>query len=110
MSPSPARRSKKRAVAKPPSTRPFVAHHLAPPHEVLSEDDSRKVLQELNTPVERLPKILSTDPGLQTDPKFPAMRDAHEPLAGRIVRIRRPSLTAGEATAYRVIVDSIGGD
>ncbi|HTT14240.1 MAG TPA: DNA-directed RNA polymerase subunit RpoH/Rpb5 C-terminal domain-containing protein [Thermoplasmata archaeon] len=111
MSPSPSRRRpKKGAEAKPASTRPFVAHHLAPPHEVLSEEESRQVLLELSTPSERLPKILVSDPGLQTDPKYVPMRDAGEPLVGRVVRIRRPSLTAGEAIAYRVIVDSIGGD
>jgi DNA-directed RNA polymerase subunit H (RpoH/RPB5) len=111
MSPTPSgRRPKKRGEVKPPSTRPFVAHHLAPPHEVLTEDESRRVLQELNTPAERLPKILLSDPGLKTDPKFTAMRDSGEPLGGRLVRIRRPSITAGEATAYRLIVESIGGD
>jgi DNA-directed RNA polymerase subunit H (RpoH/RPB5) len=110
MSPSPSGRRTKKKDAKPASTRPFVAHHLAPPHEVLSEDESKRVLVDLNTAPERLPKILVSDPGLQTDPKFVPMRDAGEPLVGRVVRIRRPSLTAGEATAYRVIVESIGGD
>jgi DNA-directed RNA polymerase subunit H (RpoH/RPB5) len=111
MSPSPARRSRKRAV--PETTvpkRPFVAHHLSPPHEVLSEDETKRILASLETPPERLPKILLSDPGLQTDPKFTAMRDSGETLVGRIVRIRRPSATAGEAVAYRLIVPSVGGD
>ena len=109
MSPTTARRTRKKKDDKPVSTRPFVVHHLAPPHEVLSEEETRKVLEQLNTSVERLPKILVSDPGLQTDPKFTAMRDAGDPLVGRLVRIRRPSQTAGLAIAYRVIVASVGG-
>jgi DNA-directed RNA polymerase subunit H (RpoH/RPB5) len=109
MTPSAARSTRKKKDEKAPSTRPFVVHHLAPPHEVLSEDESRKVLEQLDTSTERLPKILVSDPGLQTDPKFVAMRDAGEPLVGRLVRISRPSQTAGLAVAYRVIVASVGG-
>ena len=110
MSPSPTRRRGKKAESPAVPARPFVAHHLAPPHEVLSEEDSRAVLAQLGTPAERLPKILASDPGLQTDPKYVPMRDSGEMLVGRLVRIRRPSLTAGEAVAYRLIVESIGGD
>ena len=108
MSPSTARRAKKKAAPAAP-TRPFVAHHLAPPHEVLSEEETRHVLDELETGPERLPKILVSDPGLQTDPKYAAARDAGENLVGRLVRIHRPSATAGEAIAYRLIVPSLGG-
>jgi DNA-directed RNA polymerase subunit H (RpoH/RPB5) len=108
MSPSTARRSKKKD-AKPVSTRPFIAHHLAPPHEILTEDETQQVLENLAASSERLPKILLSDPGLQTDPKFVPMRDAGENLVGRLVRIRRPSQTAGQALAYRVIVASLGG-
>jgi DNA-directed RNA polymerase subunit H (RpoH/RPB5) len=108
MTPSTARRSKKKD-AKPVSTRPFIAHHLAPVHEVLSEDETQKVLEHLSTTAERLPKILLSDPGLQTDTKFVPMRDAGEQLVGRLVRIRRPSQTAGQAIAYRVIVPAVGG-
>ncbi len=86
----------------------FPTHHLIPGHELLSEDESRSILQELSTPIERLPKILPADPGLRTDPKFRAAREAGEPLHGRLIRIRRPSPTAGEATAYRVLVSSVG--
>ncbi len=112
MSPRAAPRSKRRPVGAKPvePKRPFVAHHLAPPHEILSEEESRRVLETLGTPTERLPKILASDPGLMTDPKFTALKDAHENLAGRLVRIRRPSATAGEAVAYRVVIASPLGD
>jgi DNA-directed RNA polymerase subunit H (RpoH/RPB5) len=102
-------RKKAAALAALPK-RPFVAHHLAPPHEILSEEETRKVLGELQTPAERLPKILVADPGLKTDPKYEAMRESGENLLGRLVRIRRPSATAGEAIGYRLIVPSVGGD
>jgi len=94
------------ASATPP--RPFVAHLLVPPHELLTEGESTEVLQRLGTLAERLPKIQATDPGLRTDAKYLKAREAHEPLAGRLVRIRRPSATAGEAIAYRVIVPAAG--
>ncbi len=111
MTPTTARRTKKRAgSATPPKpARPFVAHHLLPRHEILSEEETRRVLETLETSAERLPKILVGDAGLQTDPKFVAGRDAGENFLGRLVRIHRPSATAGEAIAYRLIVPSIGG-
>jgi DNA-directed RNA polymerase subunit H (RpoH/RPB5) len=111
MSPTRERRSKRKAAAVPAvPKRPFVAHHLAPPHEVLGEDESRTILGRLGTPLERLPQILLSDPGLQTDPKYIALKDAGENLVGRLVRVRRPSPTAGEAVAYRVIVATGGGE
>ena len=112
MSPPTPRRSRRRAATAAPATpkRPFVAHHLAPPHEVLGEEESRTILGRLGTPAERLPQIFLSDPGLQTDPKFTALRDSGENLVGRLVRVRRPSPTAGEAIAYRVIVATGGGE
>jgi DNA-directed RNA polymerase subunit H (RpoH/RPB5) len=112
MTPSTARRSRARpAPAKPAAPpRPFVAHHLAPPHEILSEEESKKVLEQLGALPERLPKILAADPGLKTDPKYEALRERGENLVGRLVRVRRPSATAGEAVAYRLIVPAVGGD
>jgi DNA-directed RNA polymerase subunit H len=111
MSPTKARTRKgaKAKAAQPPAPeRPFTAHHLVPAHQLLSEEETARTLQELGTSIERLPKILSTDPGLKTDPKYVAAREAREPLAGRLVRIARPSATAGAATAYRVVIDHLG--
>lgn len=112
MTPSTARRSRARPAATKPTTppRPFVAHHLAPPHEILSEEESKKIVERLGASPERLPKILIEDPGLRTDPKYEALKGAGENLVGRLVRVRRPSATAGEAIAYRLIVPSVGGD
>ena len=110
MTPPSVRVSRKKAATPPAPKRPFVAHHLAPPHEILSEEETRKVLEQLATPPERLPKILVVDPGLKTDSRYEAMRESGEALVGRLVRVRRPSATAGEAVAYRLIVPSLGGD
>lgn len=109
---TPRTRSKKssKSPSAPAHARPFVAHHMVPRHEVLSETETRKVLEDLGTPPERLPKILANDPGLKTDLAYVKARDARENLTGRLVRIRRPSETAGEAIAYRLIVPSSGGD
>ncbi|MFZ0698829.1 MAG: DNA-directed RNA polymerase subunit H [Thermoplasmata archaeon] len=107
-----SRRTRSKKSAKAPSApavaRPFVAHHMVPRHEVLSESESVKVLNELGTPPERLPKIFANDPGLKTDLAYVKTRDARENLTGRLVRIRRASDTAGEAIAYRLIVPSSG--
>ena len=109
---SPSRRPAKKAdkAPKPPeeAPKPFVAHHLVPPHELLTEAENAEVLKQLGTSIERLPRILLSDPGLKTDPKFVKARAAHEPLAGRLVRIRRPSATAGEALTYRVLSQGLG--
>ena len=111
MSPTRARArgaAKKSAASPPTAPRPFTAHHLVPPHELLTESEGAAALRELGTSIERLPKILVTDPGLKTDPKYVAAREAGEPLGGRLVRIRRPSQTAGEAVAYRVLAAALG--
>ncbi len=112
MTPSTTRRSRARPAAAKPiiPPRPFVAHHLAPPHEILSEEESKKVLEQLGALPERLPKILIGDPGLRTDPRYDALKESGENLAGRLVRVRRPSATAGMAIAYRLIVPAMGGD
>jgi DNA-directed RNA polymerase subunit H (RpoH/RPB5) len=114
---SPARTSKKsssrskkeeaKSEAPPVEKLPLVQHAIVPTHEVLSAEESQKVLGTLGTPLERLPKILYDDPGLQTDPKYRALGEGSEgtrTLVGRLVRVRRPSPTAGEAIVYRVVV------
>ncbi|MCI4335270.1 MAG: hypothetical protein L3K04_06585 [Thermoplasmata archaeon] len=111
MSPTPARRPRSRAKAKAQPDkpeRPFVAHLLVPPHELLSEQEGKEVLAALGSGVERLPKILLSDPGLKTDPKFRAAREAKEPLKGRLIRVHRPSPTAGSAVAYRLLISASG--
>ncbi|MCI4357849.1 MAG: hypothetical protein L3J95_05770 [Thermoplasmata archaeon] len=104
----PSKKAKAEAVAAARAARPFTAHLLVPPHELLSEAETLATIQTLGATIERLPKIVIGDPGLKTDPKYLAAREAKEPLAGRLVRVRRPSATAGEAIAYRVLVSTYG--
>lgn len=112
MSPAARTRASKRSkkAAEAAADRPFVAHHMVPPHEVLSEAETKAMLEALHTLPERLPKIYVQDPGLKTDPAFVKAREAGENLVGRLVRVRRPSETAGLAFAYRLIVSTSGGD
>jgi|GEM_PF-406238 DNA-directed RNA polymerase subunit H len=98
--PPPKEASASPTVAAPPRPR----HRLVPVHELLSREESERTLKELRISSDRLPKILLQDPGLETDPTFLRAREAKEDLVGRLVRIRRPSPTAGEAVAYRVII------
>jgi DNA-directed RNA polymerase subunit H len=104
----PRPKGRKATPVEPVPERPFVAHLLVPPHELLSPDESQGVLKQYGLTAERIPRILVNDPGLKTDPKYRAAREAREDLAGRLVRVRRPSPTAGEAVAYRMIVQSVG--
>jgi DNA-directed RNA polymerase subunit H len=83
---------------------------MVPRHEVLSEGETKTMLENLHTLPERLPKIYVQDPGLKTDPAFVKAREAGESMVGRLVRVRRPSETAGLAFAYRIIVSSSGGE
>lgn len=86
---------------------PPVQHAIVPTHEVLSPEEGEKVLKELGTPVERLPKILFDDPGLQNDAGYRSIAegaDGARSLVGRLVRVRRLSPTAGEVHVYRLIV------
>jgi DNA-directed RNA polymerase subunit H (RpoH/RPB5) len=100
----------KAAAAPPAPPRPFRPNALVPAHELLSVSEGEETLKMLGTTIERLPKIMVADPGLKTDPKYTAARDAREPVTGRLVRIRRPSQTAGEAVAYRVLIQGTSGD
>jgi DNA-directed RNA polymerase subunit H (RpoH/RPB5) len=96
------------AAAAAPPPRPFRPNALTPRHEVLSVAETEETLKALGTSTERLPKIMVTDPGLKTDPAYVSARAAREPFVGRLVRIRRPSATAGEAIAYRVLISATG--
>ncbi|HKV90472.1 MAG TPA: DNA-directed RNA polymerase subunit H [Thermoplasmata archaeon] len=104
-------KAKGKVAAEPPAPpRPFRPNALVPPHELLSVAETEATLKQLGTTIDRLPKIMVSDPGMKTDPKYVAARDAREALAGRLVRIRRPSQTAGEALAYRVLISGTSGD
>ncbi len=69
-------------------------HELVPKHELLSEEETKDVLNELNIVKGQLPKVLTTDPVVK---KLKAD-------AGIVMRITRNSKTAGTSIFYRVVV------
>jgi DNA-directed RNA polymerase subunit H len=70
-------------------------HELVPIHELLTDDEVRELYSLYNILPEQLPKILASDPAAR----------AVGGKNGNVVRIRRKSKTAGEATAYRYVID-----
>jgi DNA-directed RNA polymerase subunit H len=70
-------------------------HELVPKHEILSEEETKELLETLKITKEQLPKILSKDPVVKILGAKP----------GDVIKIIRKSATAGEAIYYRVVVD-----
>jgi DNA-directed RNA polymerase subunit H len=70
-------------------------HDLVPRHEVLSDEEQREILERYGVTPDQLPKIFAND----------AVARAVRAKAGQIIRIRRKSPTAGEAVAYRYVVE-----
>jgi DNA-directed RNA polymerase subunit H len=70
-------------------------HELVPIHELLSDEELRDLYKNYNILPEQLPKILASDPAAR----------AVGGKNGNVVRIRRKSKTAGEAIAYRYVID-----
>ena len=73
-----------------------VKHALIPEHIKLSADEKKKLLEENGFVTKKLPKILKTDYAIAS----------MNPKVGDIIKIKRPSPTAGEAIYYRVVVDA----
>ncbi len=71
-------------------------HVLVPRHEVLSKEESERLLKELGVKVWQLPRIAQDDP---------AIRDLNADV-GQIVRVIRSSGLVGEYEVYRLVVPS----
>jgi len=69
-------------------------HILVPKHEILSEEEVKKLLEKYNITKSQLPKILASDPMVK---KIGAK-------VGDVIKITRKSPTAGESIFYRVVV------
>jgi len=72
----------------------LLQHQLVPKHEVLSEEEKEKLLKELGVEPDQLPKIRRNDPIIKLLRGKP----------GDIVRIHRPSPTAGVSVYYRLVI------
>ena len=70
-------------------------HVLIPKHEVLSEEEKKKVISDLKTSLRNFPKILKGDPALVS----------LEANVGDLIKITRSSVTSGTSIFYRVVVD-----
>ena len=75
-------------------------HFLVPDHVLLDPKEEKKVLKEYGITKDHLPKIRQSDPCIRA---IEAKGDPVDP--GRIVKIVRRSETAGEAVAYRIVVE-----
>lgn len=69
-------------------------HKFVPPHEILPKKETKELLEKLDIKKENLPKIFLTDPVVK---KIEASK-------GDVIKITRPSPTAGETIYYRVVV------
>lgn len=69
-------------------------HVLVPKHELLNEDDVKKLLSEYEIEKEQLPKIRFSDPAAV----------AIKAKVGEVIRITRESPTAGRSFFYRMVI------
>jgi DNA-directed RNA polymerase subunit H (RpoH/RPB5) len=73
----------------------IVDNNLVPKHILLSDEDAKNILTEYKINKENLPRILSGD----------RIAKYYNIKPGQIVKIIRPSITAGEEILYRVCVN-----
>lgn len=73
----------------------IVDNNLVPKHILLSEEEGKNILTEYKINKENLPRILSGD----------RIAKYYNIKPGQIVKIIRPSITAGEEIIYRVCVN-----
>jgi DNA-directed RNA polymerase subunit H (RpoH/RPB5) len=72
----------------------ILKHELVPEHVILEEKEKKELLEKLKITIINLPKILTNDPVVKTI-------GAKE---GDVLKIIRPSATAGTSIYYRVVV------
>ena len=70
-------------------------HDLIPEHEKLSDEEKEDFLEEYEISMRELPKIKRDDPAIQHLDVEP----------NDVIKIHRPSQTAGTTTYYRGVVD-----
>jgi len=73
----------------------ILKHTLIPEHTKLSEKDKKALMEKYNLEAKELPKISSKDPAI-----------AHLDIKEKdVIKITRPSPTAGQTTFYRGVID-----
>lgn len=73
----------------------IIKHELIPEHIKLSAEEKKKLLKNNSFTTKILPKIIKTDFAIAS----------MSPKVGDIIKIQRPSPTAGVAVYYRVVVE-----
>ena len=86
--------SAKKKVEKAEKTE-VITHDLVPKHVLLDEEDAKLILEKYRIRPYQLPYIKISDPQAR----------ALKAKAGDIIKIIRASSTAGEAIAYRYVIE-----
>lgn len=68
-------------------------HAMVPEHQIMSEEEAKKLLSTYNITYDQLPKIFHDDPVVK----------AIKAKVGDVIRIIRFSQTAGRAESYRLV-------
>jgi len=71
-------------------------HVLVPKHAIISEREKKELTEKYRLSIQNFPRIMAKDPAIQH-------LKAKE---GDIVKITRPSKTAGEAVFYRRVTNA----
>jgi DNA-directed RNA polymerase subunit H len=72
-------------------------HALVPKHEILSQEEKKRILSQFNSTEDQFPFLFISDPVAREIGAKP----------GDMVKITRVSDTAGEATYYRYVVEAV---
>ncbi len=70
-------------------------HHMVPRHYICEDGETQEVLERWKAHKEQLPRILVTDPAVK----------ALKAPVGSLIKVERPSQTAGLHYAYRLVVE-----
>ncbi len=75
-------------------------HQLVPSHYLLTEEEAKEIFKKYRITMDQLPKILKSDPAIGI-----LERIEGEIPVGRVVKIVRQSITAGETVNYRLVIE-----
>lgn len=72
----------------------ILSHTLVPKHEVMGAEEVKEILAKFNITINQLPKIFTTDGTVK----------AIGAKEGDVLKVSRPSPTAGKTVYYRLVV------
>jgi DNA-directed RNA polymerase subunit H (RpoH/RPB5) len=71
-------------------------HVLMPEHSKLNDKEKKELFEKYGVALKEMPKILITDPAIQK----------LAPKQGDVIKISRPSPTAGQTVFYRGVINA----